>query len=381
MAYNVLKGAVEGSVDQYGDQEIEGIKVFKSTISASVFYDTDARSPCATENKVAFDKLIGGSKNSLLTYQGGKETKSHYNLTFDGATLKVPTVAAKSLVGSGDGLYNIPASKLQGTVPAQSINFGHGLEAQKETLKVNAADGIESTAEGVGVSLLTNGGLGFKNGKLVVNANNSANITTKGQNISDTDLLLAYDSTRGEVRHTTFKNLYDGFLHLKVPKPQGAMNSVQFKGNAGFKGERGFTYEPHNNTLAVKGTIKTLNACVTKKLETTGDLEINGALYKEIKVVADETYEFQDTDNTVLFDTTDHSIVATLPLAKENVGRLITIKKIHQNKYKLRSFVLSVKVDTGLIDMSNEITLKNNYSTRTFHSDGHNWWIINKSGI
>ena len=48
MAYNVLKGVVEGSVDQHGDQEIGGIKVFKNTISASVFYDTDAESPCAT---------------------------------------------------------------------------------------------------------------------------------------------------------------------------------------------------------------------------------------------------------------------------------------------------------------------------------------------
>ena len=37
MAYNVLKGAVEGSVDQHADQEIDGVKVFKSTISASVF--------------------------------------------------------------------------------------------------------------------------------------------------------------------------------------------------------------------------------------------------------------------------------------------------------------------------------------------------------
>jgi hypothetical protein len=50
MAYNMLKGAVEGSVDQYGDQEIDGIKVFKSTISASVFYDTDAQSPCAVKH-------------------------------------------------------------------------------------------------------------------------------------------------------------------------------------------------------------------------------------------------------------------------------------------------------------------------------------------
>ena len=48
MAYNVLKGKVEGSVDQHADQEIEGVKVFKNTISASIFYDTDAQSPCAT---------------------------------------------------------------------------------------------------------------------------------------------------------------------------------------------------------------------------------------------------------------------------------------------------------------------------------------------
>lgn len=52
MAYNVLKGMVEGSVDQHADQEIDGIKIFKNTISASMFYDTDAKSPCATENNV-----------------------------------------------------------------------------------------------------------------------------------------------------------------------------------------------------------------------------------------------------------------------------------------------------------------------------------------
>ena len=53
MAYNVLKGVVEGSVDQHGDQEIEGRKVFTNTISASVFYDTDAGAPCATIKDVA----------------------------------------------------------------------------------------------------------------------------------------------------------------------------------------------------------------------------------------------------------------------------------------------------------------------------------------
>ena len=54
MAYNVVNGIVSGSVDQHADQEISGIKIFKNTISASVFYDTDAQSPCATE-KAAYD--------------------------------------------------------------------------------------------------------------------------------------------------------------------------------------------------------------------------------------------------------------------------------------------------------------------------------------
>ena len=64
MAYNVLKGAVEGSVDQHGDQEINGVKVFKNTVSASVFWDTDAQSPCATMKDVAINKVTGTTKGA-----------------------------------------------------------------------------------------------------------------------------------------------------------------------------------------------------------------------------------------------------------------------------------------------------------------------------
>ena len=42
MAYNVLEGKVEGAVDQHADQEINGVKTFKNTVSGSGFYDTDA---------------------------------------------------------------------------------------------------------------------------------------------------------------------------------------------------------------------------------------------------------------------------------------------------------------------------------------------------
>ena len=66
MAYNILKGTVEGSVDQHADQEIGGVKIFKNTVSASVFYDTDSQSPCATLKDVAITDIKGAAKNSVL---------------------------------------------------------------------------------------------------------------------------------------------------------------------------------------------------------------------------------------------------------------------------------------------------------------------------
>ncbi|HCX13913.1 MAG TPA: hypothetical protein DGZ24_01195, partial [Rhodospirillaceae bacterium] len=88
MAYNVLKGTIEGSVDQHGDQEIAGIKVFKSTISASVFYDTDAQSPCATLKDVGLLKITGHPHNSLLVYTDSQTAAAPHNLTFSHDELK-----------------------------------------------------------------------------------------------------------------------------------------------------------------------------------------------------------------------------------------------------------------------------------------------------
>ena len=127
MAYNVLKGKVEGSVDQYGDQEIDGVKVFKNTISASVFYDTDAQSPCATLKEVPIRKLQGGSKGAVITFQEGHTVKAEYGLRFDGQTLETKKVSAISFHGSAEGLANIPASNLVGDVNLDSIKLGASL--------------------------------------------------------------------------------------------------------------------------------------------------------------------------------------------------------------------------------------------------------------
>tara|TARA_R100000664_G_C2752136_1_gene139417 strand:+ start:1344 stop:2492 length:1149 start_codon:yes stop_codon:yes gene_type:complete len=381
MAYNVLKGIVEGSVDQHADQEIDGVKVFKNVVSASVFYDTDAQSPCATENKVALQSIINERKGAILTYQGDKTAQCHYNLIFDGNTLYVQNAMIDKITGSASGLRDLPANKLIGEVPAHSINYGHGLESHKHELRVDAGDGIVVDSDGTSISLHPNGGLGFKSRKLLVDPENALDIRENGQNLSDPDLLLVYDATRHEVRHTTLQNLYDGFLNFKVPHPGGTKNSIQFKGAKEFDGNSNFTFEPKNNTAILKGTLRSLGIHVSKKIESNGDMEINGALYKNIKTISDSDYDFQDTDNTVLFDTTDGNIVATLPAAKKNHGRIITVKKMCQNKYKLiSSHHLKIKSDGGKIDFSSEILLKSNYSVRTFHSDGNTWWVINKSG-
>ena len=72
-----------------------------------------------------------------------------------------------------------------------------------------------------------------------------------------------------------------------------------------------------------------------------------------------------------------------MPPANENYGRVITIKVIvgEDQKYRIRG-TNSAKIitDGELIDFTQEINLKSNYSSRTLQSDGDKWWIINANG-
>jgi hypothetical protein len=383
MAYNVLKGTVEGSVDQHADQEINGVKVFKNTVSASVFYDTDAQSPCATVNKVALEELTTTNKAGILTYEGNKTAKAHRNLVFDGKNLKTDNAVFNTITGSAGGLTNIPANKLAGKVPGQSINFGLGLEASKTYLKIKKHDGVKLTEEGLTLDLATNGGVNFNNGKLQIDPHNALDVAAGGQNVSDEDTILIYDSSRSELRYTTFKNLYDNYVNFKVPHAAGSTNAIQVKGRKSFESSENFTYNLTNNTLTVKGKTNTLSAEIGKELKSNGETHINGSIFKSIKCINSKNYEIQDTDNTVLLDTTNNSITVTLPSAKENYGRVITVKTMvdENQKYKIRSNnVVKIRTEGELIDFATEITLKSNYSSRTLHSDGVKWWVTNANG-
>jgi len=383
MAYNVLKGKVEGSVDQHTDQEIDGVKVFKNTISASVFYDTDAQSPCATENNVAINKIGGFTKNGIITYEGDKSARAHFNLTFDGKTLTADTAVFKNITGDVSGIHNIPAEKLIGKIDADRIECGHGIESHAGSLRIKKSDGIIATKEGLEVDISPNGALAFKSGKILIDPQNTLDVTTSGQNISDSDTLLIYDASRGDLRHTTFKNLYDGYISIKIPRAAGSINALQFKGNKTFDASDNLTYDNNNSVLNIKGKTKSLFIEASNSLKSNGITEINGALYKSIKTISDSEYHIQDTDNTILLDVSKNKITAVLPPAKENYGRVIIIKIVvsDEQKYRIRgSSTAKITTEGELIDFTKEIHLKFSYSSRTLHSDGVKWWVTNANG-
>ena len=383
MAYNVLKGAVDGSVDQHGDQDIGGVKVFKNTISASTFYDTDDGRPCVTDSSVALTKLNGSTPNGIVTFQGDKNASTHHNLTFDGKALYTDMVCATAFTGSAGGLRDIPASNLKGIVNSDLIDCGHGLESKKGKLKVKTFRGIFATENGLSVDLLPNSALDIKENKLTVAPANCANVKDQGQNIGGRDLLLLYNVASGQLKHSTVDNLYSGFLNTKVPQAAGVKNSVQFRGSKEFEGDAEFTYEPRSNTLDLKGTLRVKEIQSNKSLQVNGSVELNGSLHRKINKIRANHYEIKETDYTILVEAQKKTTTIVLPPAAENTGRVLIIKRIveESNKYKIMgSQPVIIKTDGGMIDFSKELTLKSNYSSRTLHSDGESWWIINSRG-
>ena len=374
MAYNVLKGKVEGSVDQHADQEIGGVKVFKNTISASIFYDTDAQSPCATMKDVAITKIVGGTQGSILTIQGNKVAQGSHNLLFDGDTLSVKNIRAGKLKGSGEELSNVPVDQFSGVIEAEFIKYGAGLQSVRGTLQPKTTQGIVVTEEGLSIGLSSTGGLSILGKSLVIDPAKADNITTAGQNLSDADILLISDVSRGSVHKTTLSNLYDNYINLKIPQPAGEINAIQLKGRKGFDATKKLTYDSACNTLKVEGIISATSLNIEDKL-TCG-----GAVINNIGKVKSKTYEVKPADYTILCDTIDNPISVIVPPACNHSGRTLIIKKANSNKYNLRSYPVVIKTLEGTIDINDEVVLKTNYSSRTLQSDGENWWVIGTKG-
>jgi len=373
MAYNVLKGTVEGSVDQHADQEIGGVKIFKNAISASVFYDTDAQSPCATMKDVAITKIKGGAKNSVLIYDEQTGARSHHDLTYDNGTLCVRDIKAATVQASGRLLTELPVDKFNGRISAKNIKTGHGLIDVRGNLQVSVGEGL-TCEDKIELNIGTQTGLALKNGKLQVDIAKADKINTHGQNLADNDLLLVSDTSRGMVLNTTLKNFYDNYINLKVPHAAGSRGQLQLKGAQEFAASEKLTYDTASGILRVEGTT---NARVVKASQK---LVSEGAVYHNIVMASEPTYNVQPDDYTVLCDAVDHRMVVNLPPAVNNKGRVLIIKKTNSDKYKLTSNVVEIKCEEGPIDLGESCIIKMNYSTRTLQSDGENWWIIGSKG-
>tara|TARA_R100001591_G_C4338556_1_gene180048 strand:- start:242 stop:1369 length:1128 start_codon:yes stop_codon:yes gene_type:complete len=374
MAYNVLKGSVEGSVDQHGNQEIDGIKIFKNTISASVFYDTDAQSPCATMKDVAIIKVNGGTRNSVLMMGPSQTAHTAHNFRYENDTLHVTNIVAHMLRGSAENLTNIPSDKFTDLIAADFLSHGAGLQNVRGVLQVKAYDGIKCDDDGVSINIAANSGLQLLSNKLSINPSGAPQVNSEGQNLSDIDTLLVHDASRNAVASTTLANLYNSYISEKVPHAVGSPGSLQYRGKKEFESSQNLLYDDSKNTLLINGKVHA--NCLTSQHKLVNQ----GAVYNNIVKVSDVNYEVKQSDYTMLCDASKNVVTVVLPPAANHVGRILNIKKANTNKYKLNSNLVYITCKEGSIDINDRVEIKMNYSSRTVQSDGENWWIIGSKG-
>jgi hypothetical protein len=374
MAYNVLKGTVEGSVDQHGDQEIKGRKTFRDPVTAFEFYDINSDSKVATLKDVAITKINGGAKNSILTYDEDTTVIARYNLTFDGTTLRTKNLFSEALTGSATGLYHLPVNQFIDTIKADSIEHGPGLQNVRGTLQLKPTQGLLANEEGIGVCLGPVCGLSIRSGQLIVDPTKSKKINDGGQNLSDDDILLVADVSRATTNSTTLSNLYKNYIDVKMDHPCGSPDEIQLKGKTGFASSPNFAYDTAKDVLKIEGKTSTLN------MEVENSFTCHGSVVKNIKTILCETYDVEDDDYTILCNSVNNHITVILPPACNNPGRVLVVKKTNEHRYSLKSFPVSIKVEEGTIDINDKIVMKMNYSSRILQSDGKNWWVIGTKG-
>tara|TARA_R110000824_G_scaffold104480_4_gene248029 strand:+ start:5898 stop:7034 length:1137 start_codon:yes stop_codon:yes gene_type:complete len=377
MAYNVLKGFVEGSVDQYADQEIGGVKVFKNTISASVFYDTDAQSVCATLKDVAVREIRGGGAGCVLISQGDSAIRAETLLTFKGDELIARNVRARKFIGSAELLTDIPSNQFNTPIKASHVAHSRGLHDIRGSLQVKVAEGLSIGDDGIQISLNSSSGLTINNQTLIVDPMMSKNIDSGGQNLSDSDLLLVSDISRRGTYNTTLHNLYENYIKGKMPTPAGAVNEIQIKAPDGFAATPSLSYDMKKGLLKIEGKTKTTQLTVEESIVC------RGAVTKNVKMISDSEYEVAPDDYTILCDPEAHKkdkTIVTLPPACNHPGRILIIKKASANRYSIKSGIVIIRSPEAHIDINSEMTLKMNYSCRTLQSDGKNWWVIGKAG-
>jgi len=380
MAYNIIKGRAGSVVGKNTDQEVGGKKTFLNPVSAYGFYDLQKDSPVATVADLPITQVRGKRYGGIVTFSSQGHLRVDDEMRVSEGVLYAPHIQAGTLKGSAKALKEIPSNEFISPIPASQVSHGVGLRSVGPTLQVNPHMGIKVEEEGVSVDLYHAGGLSYHRKSLTIDPRRSPSIKDNGQNLHDADVLLVQDSSRGDLRHTTLQNLYEGYLKTKVPHAEGGKYNVQFRGNTGFAASPNFCFEPTSNILAINGQINTNTMLVLGDVQIAGTTRMQGAVVANVTTITSKTYEVHDDDYTILADTTKNTVLVTLPPAENHAGRIFNIKKINSNPYKLNSNKLTIKAVGGKIDSAKEIVMKINNSCRVFQSDGRTWWNIGSRG-
>ena len=273
MAYNILKGTVEftgdngsleNTVDLASDQTVAGGKTFAQRITASAI-------------------TLGGSSLSHPSITALNNNASHRVALFDAAnpsfalsgnanlSFRYATLTSSFFSGSGIGLRSLQAQEVINKLSASQINFSNGLVASGYNLAVSSSHGISAGATGVSFNAATAGGLAITSSNGVsVDPTNALDITTSGQSLSDADVFVVHDVSRGKIVKADALDIYN-YIAPKLSTPSitsytnSGDNRIITSVNAStVNGEANLTFD---------GTLLNL----TGESRITGSLELTGS--------------------------------------------------------------------------------------------------------
>ena len=222
MAYNVVKGEtekkIEGSVSDSGDQTIVGNKTFTNPVSAPSFYDSNLEKNL---EHPALTEITNDNSGCIVVSNGDGTATAFTGLTFNGDCLK-----ASSYFGSGVGLTNLQATEIRGKLSLDNLNYGGGLIASNQQLRVNGGKGIKIEEAGISIDNVPNGGLNSSD----VGVRVDPMLAPRKRAIGVNDRFLIADSSQNNtLKSATIKSLSTYIQNtLKLTRPHGASSQIQF---------------------------------------------------------------------------------------------------------------------------------------------------------
>lgn len=98
----------------------------------------------------------------------------------------------------------------------------------------------------------------------------------------------------------------------------------------------------------------------------------NGGNWHRMVAAKSANFTVGDADDVLVVDTTAGSVVATLPAAAANAGKVVTVvKKVAANTLTLQGS------GAENINGANTLAVTTQYATKTIACDGTQWYVLN----